>query len=192
MNNYVVYIHKNKINGKVYIGQTNNIKRRWKGNGSQYKTSPHFWNAIEKYGWNNFEHIVIKNNLNADQADLWEKYYIKQYNATDSQCGYNILSGGNNKLKNYWSLESSKQQQSKRRIQYFENNPQAKELINKNRIKKIQCIETKEIFNSQASAARAYNINPGNLSKHLKGDKNYSFCGKDKYNIKLHWRIIES
>jgi len=54
MNNYTIYIHKNKINGKVYIGQTGqDPKKRW-DNGNGYKTCSRFWNAIQKYGWDNF------------------------------------------------------------------------------------------------------------------------------------------
>ena len=44
MKTYVVYMHKNKINGKVYIGQTCNIQKRWLP--SSYIGSPHFYHAI--------------------------------------------------------------------------------------------------------------------------------------------------
>lgn len=48
-------MHKNKINNKVYIGQTHQtLKERWGKNGSGYRTSPHFYHAIQKYGWDNF------------------------------------------------------------------------------------------------------------------------------------------
>lgn len=188
MKQYVIYIHRNKINNKVYIGQTCNVKRRWENNGVHYKTSPHFWSAIQKYGWNNFEHIILLKDLTSLQADLFEKKFIQLYDATNPLKGYNILSGGNEKLKNYWNLDKSKKKQSEKRIQYFQNNPEAKDLINKNRKKKVKCIETGEIFNSQAEAARAYRINAGNLGKHLKKDKNYSYCGKHpKTGEKLHW-----
>ena len=50
-----IYMHKNKINGKVYIGQTiqDDPNKRWK-NGHNYKTCTFFAHAIKKYGWNNF------------------------------------------------------------------------------------------------------------------------------------------
>lgn len=48
---YTVYQHKNKINNKVYIGITKQIpEKRWGINGYNYKTSPHFYSAIQKYG----------------------------------------------------------------------------------------------------------------------------------------------
>lgn len=96
MNNYTVYIHKNKINNKVYIGQTcQKLSKRWKC-GRGYETSPRFYNAILKYGWNNFEHIIVAEHLSQDEANKKEKELIKQYNSTDDNYGYNITDGGNN------------------------------------------------------------------------------------------------
>ena len=46
---YTVYMHKNKINGKIYIGITSRKpEARWGTNGINYKTSPHFYAAIQK------------------------------------------------------------------------------------------------------------------------------------------------
>ena len=57
---WCIYMHTNKINGKKYIGQTfQNIEYRWRQDGSGYKGQP-FYNAIEKYGWDNFEHKILK------------------------------------------------------------------------------------------------------------------------------------
>lgn len=45
---YCIYIHKNKINNKVYVGQTcQKSESRWKL-GEGYKNSPKFYNAIKK------------------------------------------------------------------------------------------------------------------------------------------------
>lgn len=95
MNNNVVYMHKNKINGKVYIGQTCNLDKRW--HSSSYIGCTYFYNAIQKYGWNNFEHIILKNNLTSKEADNLEIKYIAKYKSTNSQFGYNLSEGGSNK-----------------------------------------------------------------------------------------------
>lgn len=91
---YCVYSHTNKVNGKIYIGLTRlNPEARWK-NGNGYKKGSHFRNAIDKYGWDSFEHKIIKSNLTKSEASYWEKYYISFYNSTDRHCGYNTSSGG--------------------------------------------------------------------------------------------------
>lgn len=93
---YCIYIHKNKINQKIYIGQTcQKPEYRW-NYGDGYKKQLYFYSAIQKYGWNNFEHIILKDNLTLDEANYWEEYYIKQYNSTNKKYGYNISFGGNN------------------------------------------------------------------------------------------------
>lgn len=92
--NYKIYIHKNKINGKVYIGQTKqSLKHRW-NNGNGYSSCPYFWNAIQKYGWDNFEHLLLIDKLTKEQADRLEKEYIQEYKSYDIEYGYNISLGG--------------------------------------------------------------------------------------------------
>ena len=71
---YTVYQHKNKINGKVYIGITmQEPEKRWGVNGRNYKSSPHFYSAIQKYGWDNFEHNILFTNLTKEEACLKEQ-----------------------------------------------------------------------------------------------------------------------
>lgn len=56
---YCVYIHTNKINKKSYIGITcQKPEHRWGCNGNGYAECPHFWRAIQKYGWDNFDHKI--------------------------------------------------------------------------------------------------------------------------------------
>ena len=93
-NNYTVYMHKNKINGKVYIGITKmNPEERWK-NGWGYYTQLIFWRAICKYTFNGFEHIIIERNLTKKQAQTKEIELISLYDSTNKQKGYNISHGG--------------------------------------------------------------------------------------------------
>ena len=83
---YTIYLHKNKINNKVYIGQTiqDNLNDRWK-NGLGYKTCTYFYNAIQKYGWDNFEHLILEQgqNLTKEELNQKEQYYINLYKANN-------------------------------------------------------------------------------------------------------------
>lgn len=97
MNNYTLYAHKNKINDKIYIGQTKQKpEKRWGNNGEGYKTSNKFYLAIQKYGWDNFDHLILATNLTQDMANYLEEYYISFYGTTDDRFGYNITTGGKN------------------------------------------------------------------------------------------------
>jgi group I intron endonuclease len=92
---YCVYIHTNKINGKQYIGQTcQSPEQRWK-NGKGYHHNTYFTRAIQKYGWDNFNHEIIKNNLTKEEADVVEKALIKELNTLNPN-GYNAKDGGSN------------------------------------------------------------------------------------------------
>lgn len=71
MDNYIVYRHTSP-NGKVYIGITSRKpEQRWK-NVNGYKDSPKFYNAIKKYGWDNFKHEILFDGLNEITAKLIE------------------------------------------------------------------------------------------------------------------------
>ncbi len=99
---FLIYCHKNKINNKRYIGFTsyvNNPNRRWR-DGLGYLNSHHkvFAAAIEKYGWENFEHEILETNIpTRKEANVREKYWISQYHTYvgDPECwGYNATRGG--------------------------------------------------------------------------------------------------
>lgn len=95
MKSYKIYKHINKANHKIYIGLTcQKPKERWK-NGNGYDECPKFWNAIKKYGGNNFEHIVLFDHLTKKEAEEIEIELIAYHNATDDNFGYNIQHGGN-------------------------------------------------------------------------------------------------
>lgn len=91
---YCVYVHINKINGKMYVGQTcQNPEKRW-ANGHGYTGSTYFYRAIQKYGWDNFEHEVVASNLTKEEADNFEKLLITTFNTMDENIGYNLTNGG--------------------------------------------------------------------------------------------------
>lgn len=92
-NCYTVYKHTSP-SGKVYIGITSqDVKERW-GYGQGYRNNEHFWRAIQKYGWKNFEHTILYENLTKSQACEKEKELIAFYKSTNSEYGYNHSIGG--------------------------------------------------------------------------------------------------
>lgn len=80
---------------KSYIGQTKyNMKKRAGVNGQDYKTCRYFYNAIKKYGFENFKAEVIEECAD-DKLNEREVYWIKYYNTLVPN-GYNITEGGTN------------------------------------------------------------------------------------------------
>ncbi len=79
----------------MYVGITScRISKRWGHDGSGYKTQTYFWRAIQKHGWENFEHIVFAQNLTEDEACNMEKMLIHYFHTNDPDYGYNYESGG--------------------------------------------------------------------------------------------------
>lgn len=121
--NYTVYMHKNKTNGKKYIGITGREPEvRWK-HGKDYKTCTAINRAFEKYGWNGFDHIILFSGLTKEEACAKEIELIEKYNTRDPSYGYNICVGGSGTLGCSFSED-----ELKRRSEYWkgENNPNYK------------------------------------------------------------------
>ena len=96
-----IYKIKNKVNGKVYIGQSIDIEKRWQRHIGNINTSDekkynlYLYQAIRKYGIENFEFSIIEE---CDQSllDKKESYWIKYYNSHNKEYGYNLTDGGTN------------------------------------------------------------------------------------------------
>lgn len=92
---YCVYRHTSPV-GKVYIGITRqNPKKRWQ-NGRGYLDShnKHFYNAILRYGWENFLHEILFDDLTKAEAEALEISLIAEHCATNPAFGYNQENGG--------------------------------------------------------------------------------------------------
>lgn len=110
---FVIYKHTSP-SGKVYIGLTGrkDVNLRW-CNGLGYGSNKYFTNAIKKYGWENFQHEIIKTGLTFDEACEWEIKLIAEYKSNNPKFGYNISSGGYNGNLGTHHSEASKKKISK-------------------------------------------------------------------------------
>lgn len=90
---YSVYRHSSP-SGKIYIGITSmKPEQRWeKGRG--YISNQYFYRAIQKYGWDAFDHAILASGLSEDEAYTMERELIALHDSTNPSKGYNISTGG--------------------------------------------------------------------------------------------------
>ena len=91
-----IYLLKNKINNKIYIGQTWRTLKERQGdkNGIGYYQCCYLYSAIKKYGFENFEYVLLATADTQEEADKLEDFYMEKYNSRNSYIGYNLKSGG--------------------------------------------------------------------------------------------------
>ena len=112
---YIVYKHTSPSN-KSYIGITSQkSERRWRKNGYGYKYHTYFWNAIQKYGWDNFKHEILFEGLTKEEAEQKEIELIAYYNSNDENYGYNLSIGGESGSKGYKYTEEQRKRMSENR-----------------------------------------------------------------------------
>ena len=88
---YCVYMYTSP-SGKHYVGRSCNPKDVRAGkDGSGYRFCSAFWNAIQKYGWENFEYCVLEDGIRYDEIDVRENYWIEYYHSSTDENGYNLL-----------------------------------------------------------------------------------------------------
>lgn len=128
-----IYMVVNMINNKKYIGQSKNIKKRFQShhlvdykneNNCNYNTK--FYQAIRKYGIDNFEVIILKLCKEEELDDL-EIKFIKEFDTFKN--GYNSTEGGQFWNPSIHSKETElKRQQTREKNKSLmsENHPRAK------------------------------------------------------------------
>lgn len=200
MNNYVLYMHLTP-SGKRYFGITKQKpNERWL-NGKGYKNNEHFTRAINKYGWNNIEHVILSDNFTKEEACFFERVMITLYDTTNKNNGYNKSAGGEYGISGCkrtaeWNKKISEAKKGKKSSYHTEetkkkigeankgkyiglNNPQAKTIV---------CLTTKRLFCTVREGSAYYNINDTNICKCCKGKQKYS--GKLPDGTKLVWRYL--
>lgn len=201
----IIYKITNRVNGKVYIGQTTmSLTKRWRYHctpSSSYCRLLH--RAIQKYGRENFTVEQIDVACDRDELDWKETYWISFYDSMNRDKGYNLLSGGrHHEISEETRLKMSVSQKGKtlsddhrRKIgQSQVGRVQSKETRLKirnarlgkyagsdnPRAKRIYCIETDTYFGSIKEAVEYLGCVESTMSRCLKG--------KLKTCKGYHWR----
>ena len=105
----IIYLFTNKVNGKKYVGQTvqtlanRRYKHRWDAKNSKYNSI--FHKALLKYGEDAFTLEVIAESL-AEFLDDLEIFFIKLHASRSHQHGYNMNEGGGGQRGHRHSDES--------------------------------------------------------------------------------------
>lgn len=173
-----VYIIRNIINDKVYIGVSIDIHRRWKEHVRDLKNKRHRNKHLERawhyYGKDNFEFRILEEcdrSLFAEREIFW----ISHYHANDSRYGYNQTSGGDGTSEVVFSPERNHKISLalKGRIlpQFIgENNPRARCIV---------CLNSGEKYNTIEEVAKLYNCHNSNI---IQSCKTHS-CITDEYLV---------
>lgn len=186
---FIVYMHINKTNGKRYIGITKNENpnKRWI-NGKGYFRNPHFTRAIDKYGWNGFEHIIIARGLTKEIACQWEQSLIALYGCNDKTKGYNITDGGEFFHHSKESRKLMSQNRKGKGSHEFseEHKKKMREHHGGGAIPKaVLCIETNVIYKSINEASRDVNLTKKMISNCCRNVPHYNTAGG------YHWKFVE-
>lgn len=176
-------MHRNRINNKVYIGITSQQPgKRWRHEGKGYQNQPKFYRAIEKYGWDNFDHIILFEDLTEEEINVKEKEFIEKYNAIEN--GYNADKGGITTNHSPETIEKIRQAMiGKNHTQETKDKIRA---IKEQQAKSIECIETGVQYQSLADAYRQTGIDKGSISRccrglqHTAGDLHWKYVGEQE------------
>ena len=202
----------NQKNNKKYIGVTKRatLQKRAGRNGQNYRGSPYFYSAIQKYGMDSFKGQILQQCLSKIEAQKKQKEYITKYNTLDSRFGYNLHEGGfpsvqidetprrekiSNTLKKQRASAQYRDIMSKRMLKVWRDPQRKQQLLNKRKGKKsgrkevpIYCIQKAQLYENLHVASKALNIDVSNLSVHIKKGSQTFVIGKRKgtpYTIKV-------
>ena len=143
----LIYKISNKINNKIYFGQTiRSLFERIKDY-KLLKTNHYLQNSINKYGFENFEFEIIDTATTIEELNEKEIFYINKFNSMDKTIGYNLESGGNRALASNETKEKMSKSHS--------GIKQTEEWIN-NRVAKAGSDEAKKYGKEKNDVERKY------------------------------------
>lgn len=178
MNKFILYEHVSP-NGKRYIGITSKkANKRWE-RGSGYKTNTYFYNAIQKYGWDNFEHNILKTDLSKEEACKLEREYISKYKSNQFQYGYNRSMGG--EMEVGWHYNEEQKVKISEATKKAMQDPEIRKKCSKGRLGKPAYNKGKHI--SEETKEKLRQVNLGNKNPNY-GKKRKPLTNEQKQKIR--------
>ena len=174
------YLYKitNVLSGKIYIGQSNKEKERWRQHkyfARQENPVQYVHRAMAKYGVDNFIYEVIAMCRTQEDADETEAQLIIQYDSRNKKYGYNRSPGGDL----CWNRGLPTEQQpmyGKRQSEYF--------------LQRMSEVHTgKTVIHSKKTKQKISESCRG-IAKSDEWKKKNS--GENHHNSKLTWVIVNS
>lgn len=112
-----IYKIINKINNKIYIGQSTNIYKRFNSHKCEIKKGINhpLYNSVRKYNIDNFEFIILEEVTNVLLLDQKEQYWMDHYKSYDKNFGYNLYSVAGKSCVGYKHTIKTKKRMSKAR-----------------------------------------------------------------------------
>ena len=196
MSKYFVYKHTSP-SGKVYIGITSQTpSARWRG-GLGYRHNDYFFKAIVKYGWDNFKHEILFDNLTRQQACAAEIELIEAFNTTDERFGYNLTTGGegcpgaektedfrrgqSEKVKALWADPEYRAHMSRIHQKHVHSPEQRRKMREHHAggvpARRVICLDTGKIYDSLTAAAMDTGACASPISKCCRGVTGFYTAG---------------
>lgn len=149
--------------GKVYIGQSNNVYKRWRDHRLELRKNQHVNNYLQrawnKYGETQFEFEIIKK-CNINEMDKWEQHYIAILNSNNLNFGFNLDSGGSlNKTHSKATIDKIVAANQKKIYQFspdFKLINSYKSLKEASEITGISCAHISSVANGKRNSAGGF------------------------------------
>jgi len=197
----IIYKITNKVDGKTYIGQTMGVlRRRWQKHCRKNSRCHYLYNAIQKYGEDGFDKIIVDTAETKEELNEKENHYIQLFNSLAPN-GYNLKTTGNQGIYSeesrkkmsksatgkpgYWTgkhhSDETKELLSKINTSKKHNEKSKKKMSEAQNFKKVKilCHQNGIIYESMNSAMKALGVPYQSIQQQLSGKakiaKGYTF-----------------
>ncbi len=167
----VIYKITNKLNDKIYIGQTTRtleIRMKEHTKKSRATSNSYIDRAIQKYGIDAFDVSVIEECDDEEKLNEREKHWIKEFNSKFPN-GYNLTEGGDGMSGYIVSEETRKNLSTSHKGKKLSEKTRALMSISNKNKRSVICLETNEKFDSIVVAAKHFGITAKSIGRALHG-----------------------